>query len=295
MLAYDGSLEIFEKHLKTNGQLLISPKLDGIRAIVTDKGLVSRSLKPIRNIAIQQQFNNSKYIGLDGELIVGDPTDKLVFNRTTSIVMSINKVEAAKYYIFDNYLHDSKSYMDRLNSIKNVVDNIDDIVVVPIHIIEKIDHLLSLEEKYLDEGYEGLIIRTNRFSYKYGRATAKEGSLGKFKRFVDSEAIIMGIECLYHNDNEAFKDELGNTSRSSSQNNLVAMETMGALHIRDIYTGIECKLGTGFAAEERKWFWENRYQLDELIIKYSYFPVGMKDLPRHPSYKGIRDKDDMSK
>jgi DNA ligase-1 len=72
------------------------------------------------------------------------------------------------------------------------------------------------------------------------------------------------------------------------------MDTMGVLHVRDIHNGLEFGLGTGFNDDDRKWFWENRDKVSGLIIKYRYFPVGMKDLPRHPSYKGIRDKDDLS-
>lgn len=294
MLAYEGSIEIFHRLLDIDGMLYVSPKLDGIRATVTPNGLVSRSLKPIRNTMVNEQFNRNKYLGFDGELITGDPRDPLVFNKTTSNVMSKDKTEPTAFYVFDNYMYGLNSYGDRIERIKDVIRGTNDIILVEYNVVTSIEQLLEYEEKYLDDGFEGLIIRRAGSPYKYGRSTANEGGLGKFKRFVDSEAIIIGIEPLYHNENVAFKDELGNTARSSSKDHLIPMDTMGALHIRDIHNGLELKLGTGFSADERKWFWNNRDDLNKLIIKYSYFTVGMKNLPRHPSYKGIRDKEDMS-
>ena len=54
-------------------------------------------------------------------------------------------------------------------------------------------------------------------------------------------------------------------------------------------------VGTGFDNDQRQWFWENRERLiaDGTIIKYKHFPSGVKDLPRHPVYLGIRDKRDL--
>src|SRR5712691_7907552 len=69
--------------------LLVSPKLDGIRASVQGGQLVSRSLKPIPNKNVQDLFRNLPE-GIDGELIEGNPSDE-PFRRTTSIVMSDDK------------------------------------------------------------------------------------------------------------------------------------------------------------------------------------------------------------
>ena len=52
MLAATANEEIIRRHLK-NGVLFVSPKLDGIRGLVKDEVLVSRSLKPIRNGYVQ--------------------------------------------------------------------------------------------------------------------------------------------------------------------------------------------------------------------------------------------------
>jgi DNA ligase-1 len=69
--------------------MLASCKLDGVRAIMRDGILVSRTLKPIPNLAVQQFYKNySKLLeGYDGELILGQH-DSSVYRRTMSAVMS---------------------------------------------------------------------------------------------------------------------------------------------------------------------------------------------------------------
>ena len=49
-----------------------STKLDGVRALVIDGVVYSRSLKPIRNKHVQKLFGKKEYEGLDGELVVED-------------------------------------------------------------------------------------------------------------------------------------------------------------------------------------------------------------------------------
>src|SRR5690606_41939772 len=63
-----------------------SPKLDGIRAIVKDGRLLSRSLKLIPNEATQSLFGRPSHEGLDGELIVGSPTAPNVLHVTSGAI-----------------------------------------------------------------------------------------------------------------------------------------------------------------------------------------------------------------
>src|SRR5579863_3212973 len=85
---------------------LVSRKLDGIRATVQAGRLVSRTLKDIPNVAIQDMFKGLPD-GLDGELIYGAPNAPDVFNKTSSIVMGNKPMhqqmarEGVKYYLFD--------------------------------------------------------------------------------------------------------------------------------------------------------------------------------------------------
>ena len=106
---------------------------------------------------------------------------------------------------------------------------------------------------------------------------------------------IIGVEELMVNENEAFTNELGRTARSKAQDGLVPGDTLGALHLRDLYTQVEfrCGMFKGFSANYKKQLWDNRDKIMGKIFKYSHFPIGAKDKPRHPKGLGFRDKIDL--
>ena len=64
---------------KVDFPIYVSTKFDGVRALVKDCVVYSRSLKPIRNQHVQRLFGKPEYEGFDGELIVGDIYAKDVF------------------------------------------------------------------------------------------------------------------------------------------------------------------------------------------------------------------------
>ena len=147
----------------------------------------------------------------------------------------------------------------------------------------------------LSEGHEGVMLRSPSSPYKCGRSTLKESYLIKVKPFEDSEAEIVGFEEKMSNRNEATLDELGYKKRSHAQSGLVPVNTLGALIVKDIYTGVTFKIGTGKGLDDtlRKHIWDHRETMLGKIIKYRYQRVGAKDLPRVPSFQGFRHPLDM--
>jgi len=267
--------------------LLASPKLDGIRAVVINGVLMSRSLKPIPNKHVQKLF--SAYEHFDGELIVGEPTAKNCFNVTTSGVMSVDGEPDVRFYVFDHIAVPHERYYHRFRPGKfNLRSRV---VEVPQTIVHSIEELLALEEKRLDEGYEGLILRDPDAGYKFGRSTAKEGILLKLKRFLDDEAHIVGLVEQMHNGNEATTNELGRTKRSSHKENKTGKNTLGAFQV--LWKGIEFEIGTGMDDELRQRVWDNRDKYIGKLVKFKYFPVGVKDKPRHPVFLSFRDERDL--
>lgn len=266
----------------------VSPKLDGIRAISYNGELLSRTLKPIPNAHVQSfPFPH----GVDGELIVGSPTSPTCYRDTVSAVMSHSKIFTFTYYVFDTFLKPALPYVLRRGAF---IPNGFRMEILQSHICRNEQQLLNYEEKYVSEGYEGIIIRQPDAPYKFGRSTIKEGALLKLKRFQDSEAVILGMEELLHNDNPAFTNELGRTAHTSHKEGKVGMETLGALLVRDVKTGVEFKVGTGFTQKERDYIWSRYYTYVGAFVKYKYFPVGVKDKPRHPVFLGFRNKEDLS-
>jgi len=155
------------------------------------------------------------------------------------------------------------------------------------------DEMLEYEASSVAEGYEGIILRSPNAPYKFGRSTVNEGYLLKVKRFEDSEAEIIGFEEEMFNGNEAQTNELGRTKRSTAQAGLVGKDTLGAFLVRDIHTGVEFSIGTGLTALQRGTFWARQDEYLGQLIKYKYFPVGVKDKPSHPVFLGLRDRRDL--
>ena len=268
--------------------VLVSPKLDGVRAIVYKGQIVSRNLKPIPNKHVQKLFSSLE--GLDGELIVGDPTTPSCFRDTTSGVMSHDGEPDVYFYAFDVITHPLKNFTERYSTIDYYSIRNSRVIRVPHHVVTCKDTLLSLEEEYLSRGYEGVMLRSAHSPYKFGRSTEREGWLLKLKRFEDSEAVIVDIEELMHNANEATINALGRTERSSHKENKVPAGRMGNLIVRDVVTGVLFGIGTGFDDAQRNDFWNNKEQYIHQTVKYKYFPTGSKDKPRFPTFLGMSNE-----
>jgi DNA ligase-1 len=287
----------------------VSPKLDGFRAIVIDGVMMSRNLKPIRNKHVQRLYGRPEFNGFDGELIVGDPTAHDCFNKTSSGVTRADGEPDVTYWVFDNCLA-SGGWIERLNYTPDPWGYLE-LRLVEHTVINNKEELLVKETEFLELGYEGLMIRALDSPYKMGRSTTREGWLLKLKRFEDSEALVIGMEEKMHNANEATVNALGHTQRTSHQENLVPLNTMGALIVRDLKTSVVFNIGTGFDDATRDWWWnliqttvgvetllnnggrEYRWIEPDTIVKYKHFSVGAKDKPRFPAYLGIRDASDL--
>lgn len=269
-----------------------SVKLDGIRCVAENGKPISRSGKLIPNLFVQKYFkDNPDMSGLDGELIVGEPNAVDVFRTTTSGVMSEDGEPDFAYYVFDDlsnpnlpYTERQKIMLTKLNGRTMVVDQVQ---------VNNDEELTEYEQSCLALGYEGLVLRKINGHYKFGRSTSKEELLLKLKRFKDDEATVIGFTELMSNKNEAKKDNFGRTERSSHKENQVPMDTLGALIARN-GAGQEFQIGTGFDQETRKEIWLHQKKYKGMIVKYKFFQIGVKDLPRHPVFLGWRDKRDMS-
>ena len=268
--------------------VVVSPKLDGVRATFINGVLRTRSLKPLPNRAIQLIRSE---VPLDGELIVGPANGKSVFRDTMKVVSAFDApIDDLSFHVFD--IVDEGSFNARLHAAHRCIEGSNFMVPVPHVLVENEDSLLRCEEVYLEEGYEGLMIRDPMGKYKFGRSTTREGALLKMKRKLHSEARVIGFEEQMHNANELKQDALGYAERSSHQANMVPMGCLGALVVKDVKTGVEFNVGTGFTAEERAGIWKQKDTLVWKLITYEYLPYGVKDKPRHPVFLGWRLEED---
>lgn len=267
-----------------------SPKVDGIRATVIDGRAYTRSLKRIPNIYVDAKLSAAMFNSLDGEITVGPPNHQDVYRNTVKGVMAHEGEPNFTFWVFDTY-RVNMPYDRRMEWVHSRVAQIARpyVQILPVEFIQNEQELLEYEHRCILDNYEGICIRSWEGMYKTGRSTANEGGLLKLKRFVDSEAVIEGTEEEMFNGNAAETNELGRTKRSTAKAGLVGKGTMGALLVRDVSTGVRFSIGTGFTAADRAETWRTGD-----IVKYKYFPVGIKDAPRHPVYLGRRHPADIS-
>ncbi len=284
--------------------LLASPKLDGVRCIIRGGEALSRSLKPIPNLFIQDWvfYNGLNLEGLDGELIVGSPTQsdrtsdtevtaETVMSRTMSGVMRKDGRPDFTFWVFDSTEYEGPFFM-RLASIPLGLPL--RCKIVEHDYVENEAHLRSYEQICLTEGYEGIMTRSPDGLYKQGRSTMKEQGLVKVKRFSTYEAEVIGVEELMHNENEKVGE--GIQKRGTSAAGLVPAGVLGALVcLRP--DGVEFNIGTGFTAEQRRDLWSEHFTggtLYGLTVTYRCFDYGSKDAPRFPVFVSFRSKEDVS-
>ena len=267
--------------------VLASPKLDGVRAIVRDGVVLSRALKPIPNKWVQQRFSHLEHF--DGELIVGASNHPDVLRTTTSGVMRVEGEPDVSFHVFDHVENHARLYTVRYDLLEE--DTEINVFVVPQHELMNTFELNAFEHEVLAEGYEGVMLRHPDAPYKFGRSTAREGYLLKVKRFHDAEFEIVGFEEEMFNANEATTSELGRTKRSSHKANKIPKGRLGALVLKYGDTTFNC--GTGFNDAERERIWAERDSYLGTLAKIKYFAHGIKDVPKLPSFLGIRDVRDI--
>jgi len=252
---------------------LVFPKLDGIRACVVDGKLLSRTGKPIPNKELYARYSKPEYNGFDGELIFGEATAPDVFQRTTSAVMTHNgSADGVGYFVFDDFSNPADEYMRRYSNMMNRVALYDDIAWLNFFPAHNIDALLSIEHYFVDRGYEGIILRKKDAPYKFGRSTVNEGGMVKMKRFDDAEAIVLDIQQLVRQNGDVD-------------------ETLGAIVAKDVLTGVEFNVGTGFTQQQRQEMWQQREALVGKVFTYKYFSAGMKYAPRFPVFYRFREEE----
>lgn len=271
--------------------VLVSPKLDGIRFNIVGGRVLSRNGLPFKNTALQERFGRPEFNGLDGEIMCGDPTHPEAFRRCAVANSYNGNVDDVVMYVFDDFTHPSKPYAERLIAAGLRILNQPWWKMVEHRPAFNVDDLATLEAAYLELGYEGAMVRHPNGPYKYGRSTAREGWLLKIKQFHDSDAVIDDAEEKLHNANEKTLVRAGKAARNTQRAGMVPTGVLGSLVVRDIHTGVQFSVGSGFTDADRAdlWVQHQRGELAGRTIRYSYFPSGGKNKPRFPVFLGFRE------
>lgn len=292
---------------------ILLPKLDGVRGLNQTGELMGRSGKKHVNIANTEYFTKPQYIGFDGELtILGDTTGENLCSETSSLLRRKSDTNQCQWNLFDYVTEETAhlGYADRYQILKDKVAQLDETLterlqVISAHIVNSREEVEELELMYLEQGYEGIILRSSNGAYKFGRTTQREGSYLRLKRFVDSEILVTGLIEGQENKNIATKDKWGRSERSTHAENMSGNGQVGTILgtlLEDVIfndkvifeKGLEVKVSPGkMPHKDRVHYFNNPELIVGQFVKFQHFPIGIKDKPRFPTFQCFRDKIDM--
>lgn len=174
-----------------------SPKLDGVRCLAIRKmsgvDLLSRGGKSYSVSHIQQQLEKLMKVGdiFDGELYIHG----LYLEEIVSAVKKYNpNTPKLNFVIFDKITQES--YEHRLISMQALRRYTLSCVEAP-HIdvinfceLQDENHMKEMHDKYVQDGYEGIMLRNYKGFYESGKRSA---DLQKYKQFRDEEFEIVDV------------------------------------------------------------------------------------------------------
>lgn len=268
--------------------LIASPKIDGIRCVIDpERGAVTRKLLPIGNTYISEKLNSYALSFTDGEIVTYTNGKVDSFSTIQSKVMADDGECVFSFHVFDCFEAPTDSYNLRIERAGKKIGNCPIAQIHTYQTVDNFDQLMALVDNWIDrDGWEGGMARRPSAPYKYGKSTVNDACLLKIKRFIDSEARIKGFNEKMHNANEATKDELGRTKRSSSKAGLIPMDTLGSIEC-EWDNGVKFSLA-GIDAEEGAKIWAIRQKLIDGLVNFKYQEIGPNGAPRFASYRGIR-------
>jgi DNA ligase-1 len=258
---------------KVTYPLYSQPKLDGIRCIVKEDGMWTRTGKPIDSAphifnALAPLFANNPNLIFDGELYADKYSND--FNAIVSLVKKTkptakdlaDSAKVIEYHIYD--LPSSKQAFKQRSDELSKMNLPKCCVKVSTHYVFDEEAVMDLYAEYIEQGYEGQMIRVDG---KY--ENKRSNSLLKHKSFIDQEYTITGV--------------------IEGNGNLAGM--VGALEF-DCPTAttssfFNASVNGGW--EHLQELWKDRASLIGKSATVKYFNLTPAGIPRFPKVIAIRD------
>lgn len=175
------------------------PKLDGIRCISRSDGLWTRSGERIATAPhieklMKDVHQASAGLVFDGELYVHSLSDN--FNEMSSVAKNAEKADGfLQYWIYDvvssDLSDDNSPFEERLRTMSLILEEHQSEFIIPVQTSQIVnqDDTDSIYEWYLEQGYEGQMLRRGDSAYEHKRSK----NLLKRKTFMDQEFTILDV------------------------------------------------------------------------------------------------------
>lgn len=246
----------------------VQPKLEGDRCLAKWDGnigyvLYSSTGKPILNLPhINRALNNLNITTtLDGELYNHRAPHELIHGIVSRSVNIHRDYKLVQFHIFDVVM--KGDFKKRLDYTRLVVKESEHIRRVRTHDIRDLKEVYYYYESELNDGYEGVVIRSPEQVYVDKRTTL----MMKLKQREEDIYLCTAI----------FEEE-------SIEG--VKKQRLGAILVRD-GDGQEFKVGSGFNDEQRKLYWNMPSLILGHLIRVRYQALTQKGIPKMASIKEI--------
>lgn len=182
-----------------NDGIIIQKKLDGIRMILSKEGAFSRKGEAIQGVphileSMKEFFVKHPEVILDGELYCHDIEFNVLNGTIRREVKQDTKEQSVirnqiQYQVYD--LINEDIYKNRALTLNNLsLDWPTNVLLLEGTYVTNITAVNSYHNKYVNEGYEGAILRKVNAKYQQGKRTK---DLLKVKQFQDAEYTILDI------------------------------------------------------------------------------------------------------
>lgn len=252
-----------------NFPVICQPKLDGVRCRAVSDGhsviLLSSTCSTISSVPhINKELEAIKYrFELDGELYIhGENFETInsIVSRTVNLHEDSSKIE---FHAFDIIQPDIQ--LVRLDSLTVVVTESPNIKIVECLFAYSFQDIIKIYEKFLSDGYEGIIVRHKLAPYVRKRSTF----VLKFKpKKSDVYEIVDYSQMIDKNGYR--KAYLGSLTCTSDE-------------------GTKFSVGSGMDAKFREEVWKNPNDLIGKFCKISYQHMTSKGSPRFPIFISVLD------
>lgn len=226
---------------------------------------IKADIKPI--FEKYQSENNGKHLFLDGEIYehgkelqyISGVVRKLLSHDDTEIGKNL------KYYIYDCFIIENgniidMNFADRNELINTYLTNNKTLkyVIVPTYKAENMDDIKKYYDQFLDEKYEGAIIRQN-MPYEFSFNSARSNSLLKLKPKLDDEFLIVNYTKATKGKSDG---ALMFVLETNDHKQFTLLPSMQITKLKNLYKQMDNKEPNG------KTHFENKYKNKKLTVYY---------------------------
>lgn len=285
--------------------MLWSCKRDGIRCLVIDGELLTRTMKPQvnRNLPrfLRHVIARSRREGIvwDGELY--DHTKPFNWHQSTFRSHHAEIPDTSHFDLidamprelwFDKELCAATPFQSRVAWLEELARKTERVLHIPQVWVHTPERAKELTDEAIADHYEGGMLRDPLQGYRHGRTSVGQNWLIKLKDWIVYDAVVIDVlegECLRTGAEER-EAPTGGMERSHRKADYMPSGMMGSLLVR-LDDGTETGIGTwrGLTHDLRRELLANKDQYIGQWVRFRGQRAGVKDRPRIPKDLEWRD------